>query len=65
MEVFMGRKAYNDKALELHALSACILTIAGMDVGCQYRYIALQLFEMHSNTNISFDKVYDFFEKQS
>lgn len=44
--VFKGRKAYNDHALECHALGACIITIAGMDVGKMYKYVSQQLYNM-------------------
>ena len=58
-----GEKFFNEKTVELYALGACMLTIAGMDTGSRYEYLARQLYEMHRDSEQSFDEVYGQFEK--
>ena len=51
-----GNKFFNEKTVELYAMGPCILTIAGMDTGTRYEYLARQLYEMHRNCDESFEE---------
>ena len=46
-------------------MSACIITIAGFDRGEGYKFASRQLYEMHKDSDCSFDDVWNLFTRKS
>ena len=60
-----GSFLYEKEAVEMHALTAVIVSIAGLDEGLQYRMFSGQLCEMHKVADEEWAVVWQRFVNQS